>query len=54
MSARSRSATDTSNGGAMRIVVEPTATELKWVARLGNRVLCTAAGPRAKGAGPPC
>jgi hypothetical protein len=31
--------------GALRIVIEPTATELKWVARLGDRVLCTAASP---------
>ena len=33
------------DGGALRIIVEPTASGQKWIARLGERVLCIAAAP---------
>jgi hypothetical protein len=31
--------------GPLRILIEPTASGTKWVARLGDRVLCIAAAP---------
>jgi hypothetical protein len=33
------------DGGALRIIVEPTASGRKWIARRGERVLCIAAAP---------
>jgi len=33
------------DSGALRIIVEPTASGQKWIARLGERVLCIAAAP---------
>jgi hypothetical protein len=34
----------------LRIIVEPTKSGRKWVARLGDRVLCVAAAPFVKSA----
>ena len=45
MSTRSQLVIDTAKGGAMRIVIEPTASRLKWIARLDGRILCIAAAP---------
>jgi hypothetical protein len=45
MRTRSRLVIDTAKGGALRIVIEPTASRLKWIARLDGRILCIAAAP---------
>jgi hypothetical protein len=41
----SQEAVGTGDGGALRIIVEPTGSGRKWIARLGERVLCVAAAP---------
>jgi hypothetical protein len=41
----SQEAVGTRDGGALRIIVEPTGSGRKWIARLGERVLCIAAAP---------
>jgi hypothetical protein len=39
-----------SQGDALRIIIEPTKSGRKWIARLGDRVLCAAASPFVKSA----
>jgi hypothetical protein len=41
----SQEAVATGDGSALRIIVEPTTSGRKWIARLGERVLCIAAAP---------
>jgi hypothetical protein len=41
---------DKSQTDALRIIIEPTKSGRKWIARLGNRVLCVAAAPFVKSA----
>jgi hypothetical protein len=38
------------NSPVLRIVIEPTRSGRKWIARLGDRVLCVAAAPFVKSA----
>jgi hypothetical protein len=38
------------NSPVLRIVIRPTRTGRKWIARLGHRVLCVAAAPFVKSA----
>ena len=42
--------TEKSQAEALRIIIEPTRSGRKWVARLGDRVLCAAAAPFVKSA----
>ena len=42
--------TEKSEAKALRIIVEPTRSRRKWIARYGDRVLCVAAAPFVKSA----